>query len=164
MKTRIVHTKFWKDSRLRKISPESQRFFLYLITCEHIGLTGIFELPADIMTFEFRETARNIDKIKEELSLNEIVYFVNDWVVVKNATRHNNFQASPKTSIAFNREYDSIPLEVITFINDTGIDTSIYTLNNHKSKTINNKPETINHKTEDIKRMILDKYSVGKGM
>jgi len=139
MKTRIIQTGFWKDSNVNQMSIYAQHLFIYLITSEHIGLTGIFELPDAYIKMEAKLTDLQLDNAKEELQRLGRISFYKGWIKVNNAEKHNNYAASPKNEIAFNREFSSIPREILQNL-DTSIGTTIDS--NHKSEIINKKPET----------------------
>ena len=44
MKTRVIHTKIWKDNYFSTLSRSEKIAFLYLLTNENINLCGIYEL------------------------------------------------------------------------------------------------------------------------
>jgi len=46
---RTVHTSFWNDSDVIEWSPEDKYFYLYLMTCPHSNMAGIFEIPIKLM-------------------------------------------------------------------------------------------------------------------
>ena len=64
MRTRIFQTRFYKDKEVLKLSLEAQHLFMYLLTCEHINICGIFELPDPYILLESKLTQEQLDKAK----------------------------------------------------------------------------------------------------
>ena len=75
MKTRIFQTRFYKDKEVLKLSLEAQHLFIYLLTCEHINICGIFELPDPYIILESKLTPRTIRQGKERVARHEQSYF-----------------------------------------------------------------------------------------
>ena len=66
MKTRIVFTKIWKDSYFSNLNQIEQLAFLFLITNDSVGLTGIYELDDRSITSALKITQQQFNKIKEK--------------------------------------------------------------------------------------------------
>mgnify|MGYP001050247522 CR=1 FL=1 len=149
MKTRIIQTSFWKDCKVQEMSLYAQHLFIYLLTSDHIGLTGAFELPDSYILLESKLTEHQLNQAKEELTKNNRVVFDSGWVVIRNAGKYNNYLNSPKTIKAYEREYNCIPSKLLVHLDST-IDSSIDTI---PIVTINHKTKTIKQKTENIKEL-----------
>lgn len=150
MKTRIIQTSFWKDCKVQEMSLYAQHLFIYLLTSDHIGLTGAFELPDSYILLESKLTEHQLNQAKEELTKTNRVVFSGGWVVIRNAGKYNNYLNSPKTIKAYEREYQCIPSKLLVHL-DSSIDSSIDTI---PIVTIKQKTKTINHKTEYKKNVI----------
>lgn len=152
MQTRIIQTRFYKDAIVRKLDRNTQHFFLYLLTCEHINISGIFELPDDYICLEIKLFPEELSESKRILELYNRAFFKDGWIYIVNAEKNNNYRKSPKNEIAYQREVSRIPKGIFSYfevrklaISDTSIDSSIDTtykseIRNHKSETINQKP------------------------
>jgi len=143
VKTRIIQTSFWKDCKVQEMSLYAQHLFIYLLTSDHIGLTGAFELPDQYMLLEGKLTEYQLDQAKTELTKFGRASFKDGWVIITNASKYNNYLNSPKTAIAYKRELDLIPTKIKELI-DSSMDSSI--------DTAYIVPKTINHKTKTIKQ------------
>lgn len=156
MQTRIIQTRFYKDNEVRKLTLFAQHLFLYLLTSEHINISGIFELPDDYICLEAKLTPKQLEDAKKELSsLNKVLFF-DGWVKVVNAEKNNKYRNSPKNETAYQREIERIPARVLEYFNssmDTSIDSSIDTT--HKPETRNQKSEI-----EGVKGEILEKQDL----
>jgi hypothetical protein len=60
-KFRQVHTKIWKDDWFMDLSATNKLFFLYLFTNERASISGIYELPLKVMSFESGLTNKEIE-------------------------------------------------------------------------------------------------------
>jgi len=151
MKTRIIHTKVWKDLWFANLSKEAKFLWLYLLTNDKINISGIYELTD--RELEFDMGFQISEKTKGELKPKAI--FCMGWVFIPNIEKYNSYRNSPKNQVAFIKEIECIPRVVIdTLLSDTSIDSSIYSTPilletiNHKSENKNQKPEILNKKSE----------------
>jgi hypothetical protein len=175
MKTRIVFTKIWKDTYFSNLSQLEQLTFLYLITNDSVGLTGIYELDDRSITSALKITQQQFNKIKEKFMTDKKISFFNGWIKIHNHDKYNNYSGI-KNEIAVNREISLISQEVIENLDRVSIGYPLLTdtlkgdtLNNHKSEIINHKSETINQKpktefsrfedlTDEVCQQVADQY------
>ena len=158
MKTRIFQTRFYKDKEILKLSLEAQHLFMYLLTCEHINICGIFELPDPYIILECKLTQEQLCKGKEELQKLNKVIFEDSWIFVVNARRNNNYEKSEDNMKCLIKELSRVPKEIMNVFDKYSsyniIDTTVYTTvqstphSSYKQETINNKSKTINNKQE----------------
>lgn len=150
MKTRIIKTRIWsEDEKFSDLSVEAKLLFLYFITNERIGMSGIYECPTKKTKFEIGLTDNQYECAVNELTENKRVFFRDGWVYVVNAEKHNNYRNGPTNEKAYQNEILSIPSHIKEYFDttiDSTVDSSMYT--NHKQETINNKQETINNKSK----------------
>jgi hypothetical protein len=174
MKTRIIQTRFYEDTKVSGLSYEAQNLFMYFLTCPYINISGIFELSDRKIIFEHKCTEKQLEKAKDELERNKLVIFKDGWIFVVNAEKNNKYRNSPLNEQAYQRELERIPVNVKEYFDssmdssmdssitnkkvnveegldssmdssiDTTMDSSIYT--NHNSKHITNNIEIINKK------------------
>ena len=151
MKTRIIQTKYWKDSVVHGLSPDARFLFIYLLTCEQINICGVFELPDDYIQIDTGLTQGQLEKAKKELQVTGRCRFKSGWIKVVNAEKHNNYRNAPANQKAYERELSFIPRDLLDSLDstvDTSIDSSVHTT--YKSEIRNNKPKTIKQKTEFV--------------
>lgn len=142
MKTRIVHTKIWKDQWFSSLSKEAKLLWQYLLTNEKINISGIYELSDREIVFDTSIDTSTLPSIKQEIS--EKAVFMEGWVRIFNVDRYNKYRNSPLNELAYLKELSYVPADIRAFFqlpNDTSIDTSIYTLRNKKSEIIDKKKE-----------------------
>lgn len=169
MKTRIIQTKFWEDSLIQKAPANAKYLFMYILTCSHINMTGIFELSDKTIMFDTGLTEKGLEEGKEFLSSNKKVLFKNDWVKVINMSKYNNYNKGEKLQKAYEKELSTIPEPILKELN-TSSDTTIEPVSIvpiiHNTKIINNKTENSiayleNIPEEDIVKFT-DTYAVSK--
>jgi hypothetical protein len=165
MKTRIIKTRIWaEDEKFGGLSLKSKLGFIYYITNERIGMTGIYECPDRVCLFELGINKSELDEIRRELQDAEMVHFFGSWVFVVNAERHNNYKQSPKTLKAYEAEKKALPSHVLEHF-----DSSMIVLSHKGDSTPNTKYININTKTKrssvekpvNNKAEIVDKKGVG---
>ena len=151
MKTRIIHTKVWKDSWFVNLSQEAKFLWLYLITNEQINICGIYEITDREIKFD---TGMEItESIKKELKPKAL--FFKNWVFIPNVDKYNKYRNAPTNQKSFETEINRIPDDVIECIlSDTSMYTSIYThpilqeIINKKSGTKNKEQGTLNKESK----------------
>lgn len=138
MKTRIIHTKVWKDPWFVKLSCDAKMLWLYLLTNEKINICATYEISEREINFDTGIPSHNISKVKEELYPKAL--FVDDWVFVVNAKKYNSYVNGPKNEVAFKREVGYIPESVLLKLKefkDTSINTSMDTRQKQENKKHN---------------------------
>lgn len=140
MKTRIVFTKIWKDSYFLKLSQQEQLVFLFLITNDSVGLTGIYELDDSVILSALKISQTQLNKIKQKFIADRKFSFYEGWIKILNHDKYNNY-SGPKNEIAIEREISLISQGIIENLDRVSIGyLSVEdTLNNHKSEIINQK-------------------------
>lgn len=148
MKTRIIQTKFWDDPLIMDAPIEARYLFMYYLTCQQIGLTGIFEISDREVMLKTGLSQKQIDKAKVFLHSNDKVRFFKTWVKVINAQKYNNYGVGEKNQKAYEKEYQTISSFVIQGLegNNNIIDSSMGVVSDMSDT--NHKSETINHKLE----------------
>lgn len=82
MTTKRVHTKVWMDEWFSSLSRSSKLLFLYCITNDFLGFSGLYECSDRQMMFDTGLTTGELEDSKKELS--EKVRFTSGWVYVVN--------------------------------------------------------------------------------
>ena len=148
MKTRIIKTRIWSDDeKFCELSPLGKLGFLYYITNERIGMSGMYECPTRTTKFEITVNDLQLGKIKDELSSNYMVLFKDGWIYVINAIKHNKYRNSPDNEKAYQKEIALIP-DVVRRYFDSSVRSSVNGTvhSTKKQETINKKQETRNKK------------------
>ena len=109
MKTRIIHTRIWDDSFFSELRPKEKLFFIYLLTNEKVGLTGIYEVTNSRIKFDTQITEVELKTMIDKFQKSGKFYFDNGWIVIVNANKYNNYTSSPKVRMAYNKELENIP-------------------------------------------------------
>lgn len=116
MDARTVKTKIWEDDWFQSLSDDAQKLFLYCITNNKIGFTGIFEVSTFTLQLQTRLKDGRLKKAKSEL--HDKVLFYKDWIYVKNSHKHNAFKGDSSDK-AKEKEKSKIPTDVLEcFINN----------------------------------------------
>lgn len=111
MKTRKIQTKIWRDSWFADLSRASKLLFIYLISNEHIGLSGFLELPDRNICFDTGLNQTELDQCKDELK--DKVSFSDGWIYVKNLLKHDPIKGD-KNNLwkPYEIEIESVPEKI----------------------------------------------------
>lgn len=154
MKTRIVHTKFWNDKYIGELNPTEKLLFLYLITNEKIGLSGIYECSDRVIQFETGLSSSQIEQIKNKFVEDNKFLFSEGWVKVQNVDKYQVYKGSSNET-AKNRELELVPDTVLDYFDrvSTGCLHPADSLRNKKQETRNKKQEIKNKKPANLKNV-----------
>lgn len=137
MKTRIVHTRIhFEDDWFNNLPSQYKYPFIYLFTNSHIGMTGTYYLSRRVALTETGCTTQVWDESLDLFRENKRAAVFKNWICVVNAQKYANYSGS-KNAVAFNKEIDSIPLEVREYFQDTLSIQYTYSMDT----PINKKPE-----------------------
>lgn len=87
---RNIHTSIWTDPKVRELQPTAKLFFVYLITCPHAHLSGIFYLPDILIAHE--TGLKGLASLWDTLSIGYLVHRdrVSEIVWVTNMLRYQS--------------------------------------------------------------------------
>lgn len=127
MKTRVFHTKIYKDSYFVELSIEEKLLFIYYISNEHINILALYECPNRVAEFETGLSRNLIQVIKIKFEKDERFFFKGDWVFIKNAYRYQKYKGekNEKAKIGF---FNSLSSELKDWIMDVTRKHSSYAL------------------------------------
>ena len=92
MKTRIIHTKFWKDDYVSSLSSEEKLMFLYFVTNEHVNILHLYYCPDRLIMFDTGIDRGILEKIKKKFEQDKKVYFRDGWIFLRNAHRYESYE------------------------------------------------------------------------
>lgn len=105
-----VHNRFWSDGWVRHLNALDRYLFLYLLTNGRAKLTGIYELPLDLMASE-----SGIDEKDLRLSmlqrLEPKIYYKEGWVIVINYLKHR-IGGGHKYNAGVRANYEELPEKI----------------------------------------------------
>lgn len=133
MKTRIVHTRFWKDEYVSNLTAKEKLLFLYLLTNECVNMCGIYELPDKYICVDLGLTLAELEKAKEKFQTDKRFYFDRGWIKIFRHEKYNSYGKGMQEK-ALAKEKESVPDFMSNTSIDTSMDTSIYTRPNIKRR------------------------------
>lgn len=161
MKTRIVHTKLWKDAFYCDLTPSEKLLFIYYLTNERVNIIHCYEITDREVTFDTGINTSTIEVFKKKMVDAQKMFFNGDFVYLYNATKYENYLGA-KNEAAKEKLVNEMSQKIKDWyisIKNTPINTPInggmYTPSigsiNHKSEIINNKSNNINDNNNDTK-------------
>jgi len=155
MKTRVVQTRFWKDEYITQLSSEEKLIFLFLLTNETIGMTGIYQVYPQEIALWCGTTEEKARKVLDKLTSDKKIIYKDGWIRVMNHSRYQNYNSGNRKN-SFKKEMSLIP-QYIKEIDVDQMSTSgrpnadMMSVKNQKSKIINQKLK-INNKNSEKKK------------
>ena len=108
MKTRVMHTKYWTDSYIIGLKPNERLLYLYYLTNENIGISGIYQVALPFIQLSTGLTLDEIEEINKKLETDNKVLFNDGWVCVVNSKRYQNY-SGVLNELAELKEVSSVP-------------------------------------------------------
>ncbi len=153
MKTRIIHTKFWKDTFVSDLNPSEKLIFLYLLTNDRVNIIHCYECADREILFDTGVTRDALESAKVKLSASGKVHFFHSYVFLANAEKYEQYRGELSAKGRETQEREMCP-EVLSWykaVLEGGFIPPCTTLEGGMKGTINNKEETINNNTEAIR-------------
>ena len=97
-KLRSISTAFWSDPFIEDLTPSQKLLFVYLITNEKTNMLGIYESSIRKMSFETGIKKDDIEKALKEFEDKNKVKYSNNYVVLINYMKHQNYNTNMKKS------------------------------------------------------------------
>lgn len=147
MKTRVIHTRFWKDSYIRKLTAGEKLVFNYLLTNEKVNIIHCYEIDIDEIVFDLGLSASTVREALKKLQSDKKISFRNGWVFLGNAAKYESYKGI-KNDAARKRLLQEMSKSTLDWYNnliDRGI-IGVYI------PPINHKPEIINKSKEGVVR------------
>lgn len=147
MKTRILHTKFWKDSFVAELTPLEKLVFNYLLTNEYVNIIHLYECSDKQIRFDTGIDTPILDRAKQKFETAGKIYFKDGYVYLRNSSKYENFsgEKNDKAKQDLLNQLNPSILKWYNEIQNTPIDTPIDT---PSIGSRSNKSEIINHKSE----------------
>lgn len=147
MKTRIIHTKIWKDSYFVTLNRTEKLLFIYLIANEKVNICGVYEITDREISFDLDIPKSQVQIVKRKFQEDKKIYFHNNWVAILNLHKYQCY-SGPKNLIASNKEIELIPKEFRQILKNIPYQYPIDSISADDNTLINQKPETSNNNLE----------------
>jgi hypothetical protein len=91
MRYQKIESKIWNDEKFIRLSPMQQRLFLYMLTCPHGNIIGLFVLKKGYIIEDLNYLSKDLEKDIESISESKLIYFDKgtQTVFIKNFLKHN---------------------------------------------------------------------------
>jgi len=130
----------WLDEKFSNCSLATKLLFMYLITCNSIGLTPYHRISDRQITFDTMLDPIQLQIAKEELTSLKWCFFFEGWVYHNHACAYVDYSGRDRVLEAKEKELANIPLKVKEYFNP--LITRYKPDRNQKPIIRNQKPET----------------------
>ena len=107
---RSLSTSFWSDPFIEDLTPSEKLLFIYLITNEKTNMLGIYESSIKKISFETGLNKETVIKALKGFETVGKVKYINNYVVLVNFMKHQNFNTNMKKSAI--DVYNDLPKEL----------------------------------------------------
>ena len=157
MKTRILHTKIYKDSFFCELTPTEKLLFIYFITNEKVNIIHCYEITDRETTFDTGVDKNTIATFKEKMIVVQKMFFKGNWVYLRNSCKYEKY-VGDKNENAKDKlisEMNSVIKDWYISILDTPIDTPI---DRGQIGTISHNTEIIIHKSKSMEEQLDEEF------
>lgn len=165
MKTRILHTKFWKDDFIAELNPTEKLLYLYLLLNEKVNIIHCYELTDREIQFDTGLDSKTLQIARQKFQDAGKILFFKNYVFLVNSRKYELYTGSTNDT-AKDKLISTMSPEVTKWYrgidrginekndpffylcdnnSDRGMDRGIDT---HQIPSINHNTEIINNNTE----------------
>ncbi len=123
-----VQNRFWSDGWVRQLNALDRYLFLYLLTNGRGNLTGIYELPLDLMAAECGIDDKDL-RLSMLTRLEPKVFYKDGWVIMVNYLKHR-VSDSPKYLTGISNQFNELPVHVQEIARSLGYPIDTVTIGN----------------------------------
>ena len=116
-KQRYVNTKFWNDSWVINLNPIDKLLFLYLLTNNKTNVTGVYELPLKVISFETDIDIEIVRNTLEKFLEDKKIVYKSGWIIIVNFLTHQNTK-SKSIKQAILRIKETLPSGILNIFSD----------------------------------------------
>jgi len=113
--TRVIKTKFWKDSYIVGLNLHERHLFLYLLTNPSTNISGIYEINVREIHFDTGITKNKIIQILDKFEKDRKIKYVDGWIAIKNWTKHQ--LENPSVGKGIERCFQEAPKVLVQWVN-----------------------------------------------
>ncbi len=115
-----VQNRFWSDGWIRQLNALDRYLFLYLLTNGRAGLTGIYELPLDLLAAECGIDEKDL-RLSMLIRLEPKVYYKEGWVIMVKYLNHR-VSNSPDYIRGIRKAFGELPTHIQELARKCGYD------------------------------------------
>jgi hypothetical protein len=173
MKTRVIHTRFWKDSYVRRLTPGEKLVFNYLLTNEKVNIIHCYEIDLDEIVFDVGLSKGTVKDAMQRLQQDKKIAYYNGWCFLGNASKYEKYTGEKNVTAkeTLLKEMSNKVLDWYNNLIDRGMIGVYIPPINHKPEIINKsfgksrkpfvKPEeTLDIISEEVMSGIVERYQV----
>lgn len=117
-KERLINTRFWNDSWVRKLNALDRYLFIYFLTNEYTNISGIYELPISTVAYGTGIDERDLQQSMLK-RLEPKVYYKDGWVIITNFLKYQRMK-SDSVAEGVKKSLKEAPKEVLSFAKSVG--------------------------------------------
>lgn len=116
-KKRMIDTRIWSDSWVRKLNALERYLFIYFLTNDKCTFCGIYELPLSIVAFETGIDENDLENAMLP-KLEPKVFYRKGWVYLSNFRKYHVSDKSKNSITGYNTALSEIPKEIMDIFNN----------------------------------------------
>ena len=106
---RNIKTNFWTTPFVVELDSDTKLLFIYSWTNEHSEISGLYRLSPVVIKMETGLTEDRMEKSFRRLWEGNKVFYLNNWIWVKNFIKHQNFDKNPNIMISVKKQWEAAP-------------------------------------------------------
>lgn len=118
-KTTLFNTRFWTDAYIADLDPSEKLLFAYCFTSSFLSISGIYEVPLKYIASETGLDRDMVEKILGRFERDGKIVYRKGWLAILKYPKYQSYNL-PAVIKGLETELKSIPLEILSFIVDSG--------------------------------------------
>lgn len=119
-KQRYISTSFWDDVWVQTLDPSEKFVYLYLLTNPVTNIAGVYEIALRRIQFDTGYNNETIERILGRFERDKKAYYVDGYIILPNAPKHQNWKTSEDTKAGVDRILNELPASVLLALHEVG--------------------------------------------
>ena len=114
MARKYFTSSFYTDPYVIKLTRDQMYFYQYLLLCERNNLSGVYENPVEVMSFESKFTIDEVRTFLSKFESDKKLLFIDDYVILFNFLKNQSYNRN--IMIAILNSFLDLPLNILEMV------------------------------------------------
>ena len=125
---------FYTDPYIIKLSRDQMYFYQYLLLCERNNLSGVYENPVEVMSFESKFSIKDVREFLGKFEKDKKLMFVDDYVILFNFLKNQSYNRN--IMIAILNSFLDLPDNILKLVFNVGSITKCFKIKDKEMQSL----------------------------
>jgi len=125
---------FYTDPYIIKLTRDQMYFYQYLLLCQRNNLSGIYECPVEVMSFESKFSIKDVREFLGKFEKDKKLMFVDDYVILFNFLKNQSYNRN--IMIAILNSFLDLPDNILKLVFNVGSITKCFKIKDKEMQSL----------------------------